>query len=248
MTQPHYSLDLVPFDFWLFPKFKSPLKGKRFQTINEIQEIWWGSWWCFQQRILQSVLNSGKDTGRTVWSSKMPTLKGTEVHCPMYNISSLINAFIFHIAWLDTFKQTSYVSRSGIGGSCGPHSLSTWSSTCHLYWPFFFRMPMFKLNPDTSYPQIHSLGKWPPQWRSLTEAFLSNIPLMLLFPRSSVTSKWLHPKDPSYSLLSLELLKLLLQSLFSWLSWPQPHLSFFNVFSCPLKAPLFYLPIQCCFY
>ena len=162
VTQPHYSLDLVPFDFWLFPKFKSPLKGKRFQTINEIQEIWWGSWWCFQQRILQSVLNSGKDTGRTVWSSKMPTLKGTEVHCPMYNISSLINAFIFHIAWLDTFKQTSYVSRSGIGGSCGPHSLSTWSSTCHLYWPFFFRMPMFKLNPDTSYPQIHSLGKWPP--------------------------------------------------------------------------------------
>ena len=25
-------------DFWLFPKLKSPLKGKRFQTINEIQE------------------------------------------------------------------------------------------------------------------------------------------------------------------------------------------------------------------
>ena len=25
-------------DFWLFPKLKSPWKGKRFQTINEIQE------------------------------------------------------------------------------------------------------------------------------------------------------------------------------------------------------------------
>ena len=38
VTQPHYSPDLVPWDLWLFPKLKSPLKGKRFQTINEIQE------------------------------------------------------------------------------------------------------------------------------------------------------------------------------------------------------------------
>ena len=33
-----YSPDLVPCDFWLFPKLTSPLKGKRFQTIGEIQE------------------------------------------------------------------------------------------------------------------------------------------------------------------------------------------------------------------
>ena len=38
VTQPLYSPDLVPCDLWLFPKLKSPLKGKRFQTINEIQE------------------------------------------------------------------------------------------------------------------------------------------------------------------------------------------------------------------
>ena len=38
VTQPPYSPDLVPCDFWLFPKLKSPLKGKRFQTIDEIQE------------------------------------------------------------------------------------------------------------------------------------------------------------------------------------------------------------------
>ena len=30
--------DLAPHDFWLFPKLKSPLKGKRFQTFYEIQE------------------------------------------------------------------------------------------------------------------------------------------------------------------------------------------------------------------
>ena len=29
---------LVPCDFWLFPKLKSPLKGKRFQTTSEIQK------------------------------------------------------------------------------------------------------------------------------------------------------------------------------------------------------------------
>ena len=30
--------DLAPCDFWLFPKLKSPLKGKRFQTVDEIQK------------------------------------------------------------------------------------------------------------------------------------------------------------------------------------------------------------------
>ena len=38
VTQPPYSPHLVPFDFWLFPKLKSPLKGKRFRTTHEIQE------------------------------------------------------------------------------------------------------------------------------------------------------------------------------------------------------------------
>ena len=38
VTQPSYSPDLAPYDFWFFPKLKSPLKGKRFQTIDEIQE------------------------------------------------------------------------------------------------------------------------------------------------------------------------------------------------------------------
>ena len=33
-----YSPYFAPCDFWLFPKIKSPLEGKRFQTVNEIQE------------------------------------------------------------------------------------------------------------------------------------------------------------------------------------------------------------------
>ena len=31
VTQPLYSLDLAPCDLWLFPKLKSPLKGRDFR-------------------------------------------------------------------------------------------------------------------------------------------------------------------------------------------------------------------------
>jgi hypothetical protein len=38
VRQPHYSPDLAPCDFWFFPKLKSPLKGRRYQTVEEIIE------------------------------------------------------------------------------------------------------------------------------------------------------------------------------------------------------------------
>ena len=91
--QLHYSWHLACYDFWLFPKLKSLLKGKRFQTIDEIQENMMGQ--------LMAI-------GRTVWGPKVPTLKGTEaslsyVQCFWYCILSSINVSIFHITWLDTF-------------------------------------------------------------------------------------------------------------------------------------------------
>ena len=65
VTQPPYSPDLTSCNFWLFPKLKSPLKGKRFQTIDEIQENIMG-----QLMVIE----------RTVWGSKVPTyLEGAEV-------------------------------------------------------------------------------------------------------------------------------------------------------------------------
>ena len=80
---------------WLlaFPKTKITLKGKRFQTIYEVQENTTGQ--------LMAI-------GRTVWSSKMTTLKGTEMSLSyiqwfLYLVSSSINVSIFHITWLDTF-------------------------------------------------------------------------------------------------------------------------------------------------
>ena len=38
VPQPPYSPDLAPADFFLFPKLKSTLKGRRFQKIEEIKE------------------------------------------------------------------------------------------------------------------------------------------------------------------------------------------------------------------
>ena len=63
VTQPSYSPYLTSWDFWLFLKLKSPLKGKRFPTINEIQGNMKG-----QLMVI----------GRTVWGPKVPTFKETE--------------------------------------------------------------------------------------------------------------------------------------------------------------------------
>ena len=85
VTQSLYSPDLVPSNFWLFPKLKSSMKGKRFQTINESQENMTGK--------LMAIVT-------TVWGLKVPTLKGTEaslscVQCFLYLVSSSINVSIF---------------------------------------------------------------------------------------------------------------------------------------------------------
>ena len=38
VPQPHYCLDLVSCDFWLFPKHKEKLRGCRYETIEEMKE------------------------------------------------------------------------------------------------------------------------------------------------------------------------------------------------------------------
>ena len=92
VTQPSCCPDLAPCDFWLFPKLKSPLKGGKLQTINEIQENTRGQLWqlgelCEVPRCL-------------LW-------RGLRHHCPMYCflylVSSSTNVSTFHITWLDTF-------------------------------------------------------------------------------------------------------------------------------------------------
>lgn len=38
LRQPPYSPDIAPSDFWLFPKLKIPLKGKRFDDVEQIKQ------------------------------------------------------------------------------------------------------------------------------------------------------------------------------------------------------------------
>jgi hypothetical protein len=39
MEHPPYSCHLAPNDFWLFPKIKTALKGRRFQDTEDIQKM-----------------------------------------------------------------------------------------------------------------------------------------------------------------------------------------------------------------
>ena len=76
-TQLPHSPDLVPCDLWVFPKLKSPLKGKRSQVIDENQENTTG-----QLMVI----------GRNVGGPKVPTSKGTEVIVPytIFSVSCII--------------------------------------------------------------------------------------------------------------------------------------------------------------
>ena len=75
VTQPPYSPDLVPGDFWLFPKLKSPLKGKRFQTDDDIKENTTGQ--------LMTIGRTGEVSMCLPW-------RGLRRHCPVYNVSWIL--------------------------------------------------------------------------------------------------------------------------------------------------------------
>ena len=101
VTQPLYSPDLAPCDFWLFPKLKSPLKGKRLQIVDEIQENTRG----------QMMAN-----GRTVWCPKVPTeCSMAKASLPYVEyflclVSSSINVSIFSYYMAGYLLDRPYIS------------------------------------------------------------------------------------------------------------------------------------------
>ena len=88
VTQPAYSPDLAPCDFCLFPKLKSPLKCKRFQTFNEIEKNMTG-----QLMVI----------GRTVWVLEVPTLKGAEASLSLYNVSCIFKKCLYFPYYMDGY-------------------------------------------------------------------------------------------------------------------------------------------------
>ena len=73
VTQPPYTPDLVPCDFWLFLKL-SHLSKRRVLTIDEVKE---------------NITRQLMVTGRTVWRPKVPTLKRTGASS-IYNVSCIL--------------------------------------------------------------------------------------------------------------------------------------------------------------
>ena len=78
VTQSPYSPDLTLCDFWLFPKLKLPLKGKRFQTIDEIQENTTGQLMA---------------TGKLCEVPRCLLWRGLRHPCPTYNVSYILYLF-----------------------------------------------------------------------------------------------------------------------------------------------------------
>ena len=70
-----YSPELVPCDIQLFPKLKLLWKGKRFQTMVEIQE---------------NMMGQPMAIGRTMWGPRWLLGRGLRCHCPMYNVSCIL--------------------------------------------------------------------------------------------------------------------------------------------------------------
>ena len=74
VTHPLYSSDLTPCGFWLFPKLKSPLKGKRFQIIYEIHE---------------NMTEQLMVIGELCEVPRCLLRRGLRHHCPVYNVSCI---------------------------------------------------------------------------------------------------------------------------------------------------------------
>ena len=76
IPHPSYSTDLAPSDFFLFPKLKLRMKGRRFDTIEEIQEE--SHLTQFQKGTSRDASKHGRNAGTPVFVQKGSTLKVME--------------------------------------------------------------------------------------------------------------------------------------------------------------------------
>ena len=94
VTQPPYSPDLVPWNFWLYPKTKITIERE------EISDHWWdsGKYNGAADGDLENCVRSQSAYFEGDW--------GVIVLCTMFLVSSSINVSIFHITWLDTYTNS----------------------------------------------------------------------------------------------------------------------------------------------
>jgi len=80
VPQPPYSPDLAPADFFLFPKLKSSLKGRRFDTFDEIQKNSTKELFAIPKEAFQKVSKVGRNVGSGVFLAKGTALKATNLN------------------------------------------------------------------------------------------------------------------------------------------------------------------------
>ena len=112
-ANPH-SPDWSPCDFCFFPKLKSPLKRKRFQTINEIQGNTMGSW-CW--------------LGELCEVPRCLLLWELSCHCPMYNVS-VSCIFFNNCLYFSYYMARYFLDRSSI-------SYVRWVTQYHIVLSFW---------------------------------------------------------------------------------------------------------------
>ena len=77
VPHPPYSPDLAPANFFLFPKLKTTLKGRRFQTIEEIQENATIELAPSHQVLSRRHSKNGRNVGNGLLPVEGTTLRGT---------------------------------------------------------------------------------------------------------------------------------------------------------------------------
>jgi histone-lysine N-methyltransferase SETMAR len=104
LPRPPYSPDLAPADFFLFSKLNSTLKGRRFQTIQEILGTLQTELRAFPKMRTRTVSRSGNCFGSRESMQEGSTLKAVRLAqlqtCPQNIIKSTA----------ETFEQTTYNS------------------------------------------------------------------------------------------------------------------------------------------
>jgi hypothetical protein len=76
VCQASKSPDIVPCDFWLFPKLKRPLKGSCFDSRDDIMQNATKELRSFQKKLSGNASSSGRNNELSVWSHNGSTLKG----------------------------------------------------------------------------------------------------------------------------------------------------------------------------
>jgi len=79
VPQSPYSPDLAPADFFLFPKLKSTLKGRRFQMIEQIKKIRYRTFAVSRKTRSRTRSRTGKNGGSGVSTVEGSTLKETSL-------------------------------------------------------------------------------------------------------------------------------------------------------------------------